>query len=276
VEKESFWGVLALFGLGSSGFVGTAMAQGPFAAEVISYEAGSVPNPQYTKPGTALGSPERMTGEYFQFPGAVTVFNPAFGPDEIVSVGGGGHLTLAFDHFVVDDPGNPFGVDFLVFGNAGFIDVDWPSGRTGSPGVLFGVGAPALVHVSADGLDWRPISPLRGPVDGMFPTLGWADLADPYSPTPGNVPTDFTRPVNPSLDLSDMTFAQIVSAYDGSGGGTPFDLAGTGLGAIRFIRFTNPSSAGEAFEIDAVSDVVPAPTTIVPLAMFLTAWRRRR
>ena len=47
----------------------------------------------------------------------VPVF-PAWRTDQVVTVGTGGHLTLAFDHKVVDDPLNAFGVDLIIFGNS--------------------------------------------------------------------------------------------------------------------------------------------------------------
>ena len=89
----------------------------PFATTVIEYEPGLNPASGYTQPVAALGSPQRMTSELFS-PMVVTPFNPAYWPDEIVSIGEGGWLTLGFDHEVQNDPNNPFGVDLLVFGNA--------------------------------------------------------------------------------------------------------------------------------------------------------------
>lgn len=247
----------------------------PYAKTVVSYSPGLVPDPQYTNSSAAVGEPERFTGEFFQFPSCVSPFSPAFGPEEIVSIGGTGSLILAFDHPVLDDPQNPYGLDLIVFGNAGFIDVDFPNGRTTPNGLMFGVGAAARVSVSADGLDWHVLS---GTVDALYPSLGYADLASPYQLTPGSVPTDFTKPVNPALVPGGMTFAQLVAAYDGSGGGAGFDLSSTGLAAISYIKFENLADGPVAFEIDGVSDVtpVPSPSALFPLALYLTAWRRRR
>lgn len=262
--------------LGTLALSAPALAVGSsFGTAMVNYAPGVLADTTYTNPFTAVGSPERFTGEVFNFTGAVTPFNPAFGPDEIVSIGGGGHLTLAFDHDVLDDPQNPYGFDFLAFGNAGFIDVNWPHGHTTPGAGMFGVGSAALVHVSIDGLDWRPV---LGQPDAMFPTLGYADLTDPYALLPGGIDTDFTKPVNPALTFGNSTFAAISAAYDGSGGGAGFDISGTGLPFIRFVRFSNPASDASAFEIDAISDVspVPSPVSLVPLALFVTAWHRRR
>lgn len=245
-----------------------------FAANMVSYSAGSTPAPGYTNPLVALGSPQRMTGAEFNFPGAVTPFNPPFGTDEIVSIGAGGHLTLEFARPIVDDPHNPFGIDFLIFGNAGYIDAAFPSGTVRPDALMFGLGAASLVQVSNDLADWRTIG---GGADGPFPTLGYLDLADPYSTTPGFVPSDFTRPVDPAFDSRGRTFAELVAGYNGSGGGTGFDLAGTGLASARYVRILNVATSGSV-EIDAVSIVtpIPAPSSLLFLAGTLLLGARRR
>src|SRR5207237_8434220 len=102
-----------------------ALASGPWADQVISYTQGSGVAAGYNQPGSALGQPTRFTG-IGSFPGAVTPFNPAFLGTELVSIGAGGSLTVHFDEPVANDPANPFGVDPLIFGNAGYIDTNFP------------------------------------------------------------------------------------------------------------------------------------------------------
>jgi len=255
----------------------SAVAVDPFADRVVSYTPGLGVSPGYDSPATSVGSPERMTGEVFQFVGAVTPFNPAFGTDEIVSIGGGGSLIVAFDEPIVDDPANPFGLDLIVFGNAGFIDSSFPLGVVSPTGSMFGVGSSPRVSVSADGSSWFTLS---GQPDGLYPTLGYSDLADAYSTVPGSLTTDFTQPVNPALNAAGMSFAALVAAYDGSGGGTGFDLSSTGLGQISFVRFDNLADGPVTFEIDAVSDVspIPAPGGVLMYGLcgVVLAWRRSR
>lgn len=248
--------------------------QTAFAGNVVSYNPGSTPAPGYTNPLSALGSPQRMTGAEFNFPGAVTPFNPPFGTDEIVSIGAGGHLTLEFARPIIDNPLNPFGVDFLIFGNAGYIDAAFPSGIVRPDGLMFGLGAASLVQVSNDLVDWRTVG---GGADGPFPTLGYLDLADPYAIDPGQVLSDFTRPVDPAFDPRGRTFAELVAGYNGSGGGTGFDLAGTGLTSARYVRILNVATAGSV-EIDAISIVtpIPAPASLLLLAGSLLMGVRRR
>jgi hypothetical protein len=228
-----------------------ARAESPFATEVVSYTPGAGAAAGFTNPQVALGSPERFTGEMI-IPGAVTPFQPAFRPDEIVSIGTGGSLVVRFDHDVLDHPRNPHGVDLIVFGNAFFTD----SGG----GVVAGLAAEGgAISVSADGVQWIRAAGLDA--DGLFPTLGYLD-AGPYATTPGSVESDFLRPVDPSLTMSDLVgldHAALVKRYDGSGGGTGVDIGALGLSSVRFVKIQGPSLAGVSPEIDAFSDVDPLP-----------------
>src|SRR5690606_33848595 len=82
-----------------------ALAADPWADRVVSYEAGDEPAPGYTDPSRALGEPTRLAGVGV-FPTAVTPFNPPWMPEELVSLGRGGSLVVAFDEPVTDDPLN--------------------------------------------------------------------------------------------------------------------------------------------------------------------------
>ncbi|MHC5024747.1 MAG: hypothetical protein ACYTGG_12725 [Planctomycetota bacterium] len=250
-----------------------------FAAEVVSYAAGTNPTVGYTDPAVALGPPERFSGEGV-FPGVVSVFNPAWRPDEIVSIGAGGHLVLHFTEPVTDDPDNLYGIDLIIFGNAGLADDAFPDGICGSPCVLFSDGG--SIAVSADGQDWIDVPGLEA--DGLFPTQGYLDVADPYAAAPGIVESDFTRPVDPRLGLDDLdglAYDDILALYRGSGGGVGVDLAGTGLGTVSYVRITAAADAFDAPEIDAVADVPPrlpgdidldGLVTVTDLLLLLSSW----
>lgn len=248
-----------------------ARGQDPWADQVVSYAPGDGAAFGYTNPLVALGEPARMTGAP-PFVGAVTPFNPPWLPQQIVSIGAGGHLTLRFDEPITDNPAHPFGVDFILFGDGFFIDGSYPHGVVAG---LFADG-PFTVAVSADGSHFVPLTGAF--TTGLFPTLGYLDLTGPYDPNPGSVPTDFTRPVDPDLTLNDFlgrTFAEVVTLYAGSGGGVPFDLDGTGLGAIHYLRIDVPPGAGSV-EIDALA-VVPEPLSAAAfLLVALAALRLRR
>jgi len=230
-----------------------AQAQSPYASSVISYSPGSSPAGGFTTAASALGEPTRFTGGPF-FPQAVTPFQPAFMTSELVSIGAGGEIVVAFDHDIADDPRNPFGVDLIVFGNAFFSDAAYPSG---TPSGLFAEGG--QIAVSADGTTWVPVPGIDA--DGFAPTCGWLD-ASPYATVPGLEPTDFTRPIDPAITVGSMIgqpWSAVRAMYDGSGGGAGIDLASLGLSSIRFVRVRVPVGAMQSAEIDGFSDVAPAP-----------------
>lgn len=261
----------------------TLVHAGPFASSVISYDAGTEPAAGFTDPTTSLGSAERFTGEGV-FPSGVTPFNPAFGTDELVSVGSGGHLTLGFDRQITNDASHAFGIDFIVFSNAGFLDTSWSdadpnndgTGVVGPDPFIFGAGGEATIQVSQNGTDWITASITT--LD-LFPTLGYSDYAKPTPDAPGAAPADFTQAMDPTLGLDDfanLTFSEIIDLYSGSGGGIGIDIASTGLDSASYVRFLNDS--GSAFEIDAVA-VVPAPGVLFMLGLggiFATPRRRAR
>lgn len=267
---------------GIAGAVFASLAHaGPFASTMLSYDAGSNASVGYTNALTALGHAERFTGEGV-FPGGVTPFNPAFGTDELVSIGSGGHLTLGFDTAITNDASHAYGIDFIVFSNAGFVDTSWSdadpdndgSGLLGSNPFIFGAGGEATIQVSQNGSDWFTASITT--LD-LFPTLGYSDYSSTTPAGIGGIESDFTKALDPSVllsDLANMSFAELIAYYDGSGGGIGIDIASTGLNSASYVRFLNNS--GEAFEIDAVA-VVPAPGVLFVLGLGgIVASPRRR
>lgn len=248
-------------------------ADSPFASEVISFSAGKGGPVGYDNPETALGEPTRTSGGLIFPTIAVGPFQPAYMPSELVSVGVGGELIVAFDHDVLDDPANPFGIDLLIFGNAFCTDQDYPAGV---PQGLFGEGG--TIEVSLDGTTWTLITGVDA--DGPFPTIGWLD-SGPYDEAPGTEPTVFTHPVDPALAMPGLSYVELLAAYDGSGGGAGIDLASVGLAAIRFVRIRNDSTTATP-EIDALADVAPAApvgdisgdglVNGVDLGLLLAAW----
>ena len=253
----------------------------PFATSVLDYNAGSNAALGYTDASTALGAAERFTGEGI-FPGGVTPFNPAFGTDEIVSIGSGGHLDLSFDTAITNDASHAFGVDFIVFSNSGFADTSYSdadpnndgSGIIGPNPFVFGAGGAATIQVSNDGTNWFTATTT---VLDLFPTLGYSDYTSTTPGSIGSVESDFTKAIDPTIalaDLANLSFAQIVALYDGSGGGIGIDISSTGLSSASYVRFLNQS--GSAFEIDAVA-VVPTPSALALLGLgSLVGLKRRR
>ncbi len=251
-----------------------------WARAAVSYDQGAEPVPGFTNPDAAIGRAERFTGEG-AFPGVVSPFNPAFGTDEVVSFGEGGHITLRFDQPITNDAANPFGVDFIVFGNGGFIDADFPNGQVNDPALIFGLDE-MVIEVSQNGADFVP---LGTHTEGMYPAMGYLD-SGPFDVDPGSRPTRFRVPVDPSLEASEFAglgLSGVRRLYAGSGGGTPIDLASSGLDWATYVRISRPddgdSSTQLNVEIDGVVGVraVPAPTTlaVIGFGSIFTGRRRR-
>lgn len=257
-------GTLALIVIACTG---SAAAGSHFASSVVNYTPGTGPTPGFDDPAAALGGPTRFTAPTSPFGGATTPFNAPFGEGEVVTIGEGGSLTLGFDQVIYDDAANPFGIDLLVFGNS-FFGLDFGTGL--ATGAIFGEGG--IIELSANGTDWFTVTGVDA--DGLFPTLGYQDVTEPFPSGAGSVFTDFRTPVDPNLNVAGMTVSEIAAAYNGSGGGAGIDLASVGLTEARYIRISNPLGSGVTPEIDAVS-IVPAPAGLIPL-LAVSACRRRR
>lgn len=101
-------------------------SRSPFATTVIAYTPGEgefVNDPAFNDPHRALGAP-RGGGTY---DGDLL---------KLVTLGDfGGSITLGFDHTIVDDPLNPFGLDAIVFGNAFWVGNN-PNLKWGEAGII--------------------------------------------------------------------------------------------------------------------------------------------
>lgn len=259
-----------------------------YASQVVSYGAGTTPKPGYTVASSALGEPERFTGEG-GFPSVVSPFNPPYLTNEIVSIGRGGELTLRLSHFALPQAAGP---EIGVFANAGLIDFNYPDGLAGSPlgDHTFGIDS-ADVSVSEDGTTWVGL----GNVTSDIPTNGYDDLTSAGSTTPGSDPSDFQQPFTGALsDFDGLPYYDaggngILDELAGSGGGTWLDISGTGLAMVGYIRFAVPEvGVTDNFELDAVSvshaamgpATVPEPGTLALGGLALVAvfmgWRAGR
>jgi len=271
-------------------------AESPYGFEVVdSYTLES--DLRYNAEANVLGHPTMgifsADAQYNDTGSVINPAYPAFGGGLLLTLHGDedweepGYVTIKFDHDVIDDPKNPWGVDFIVFGNS-FAVKEGTSYVTlgGDPATvrLTGQGAAegALVEVSQDGETWYAFE--DGPyADDAMPTLGY--LYDPDRADPGlfggnkywGLPAHATRPVNPRCtfwDFDGLTLAQACQAYDGSAGGTGYDLAdlwdlpenADGRKWFRYVRISclyseEPNEDGDYGytmpEVDAVADVAP-------------------
>ena len=245
---------LLVLALGGKLVVASSFAQ--FADAVVAYTPGMGVSASYTNPASALGEPSRITPGIFG--GPVDPFNSAYLGSQLVSVGAGGSLTLEFNTPISNSPANPFGLDFIIFGNAGFAITNGNySGGGITDGSMYGNNTGSTrVSVSMDGATFYTLNPALAPtVDTLFPTDGAGD---------------FSLPVNPALTngaFGGQGLAGIAARYGGSGGGAGYDLAWAQdtngapvtLNSARYVRVDVLSGKSE---IDGMAAVSPAALTV--------------
>jgi hypothetical protein len=239
----------------SAALVGASLtASAQFASTVVSYDLGSGGAAGFTDTATVLGQPSR-TSPF----GPIDPFDSQYAKTDLLSIGAGGFLVIKMDQAVGNDLEHPFGLDFLVFGNAGFniVNGDYSGGGI-TDGSLYGASDPGStrVSVSSDGVQFFTLDTSVAPtVDAYFPTDGAGD---------------FTTAVDPSMAPSSfdgLGLAGIGLAYGGSAGGTGYDLAwavdGDGASvvvpSIEYIRIDVLSGKAEIDGISAVSAITPLP-----------------
>jgi len=191
-----------------------------YADAVVSYSPGTGFSRGYTNADAALGEPSRVTPGTFG--GPVDDFDPPYLPSQLVSIGAGGSLTVKFSRPILNHPNNRFGVDFIIFGDSGFVitnafdptTFDWV-GTPATDGTIFGNNPGSTrVSVSRDGTTFYQLDQaLAGTVDGLLPTDGTGD---------------FHTPADPSLtagDFAGLTLDGMRALYLGAAGGTGYDIS---------------------------------------------------
>jgi hypothetical protein len=240
-----------------------------FVVEVVEYVEGSgVPvdwltGEPFNDANCALERPTlETTGDGWFIPVdenvPVVPVHQAFRSFELVTIGNGGHLIVKFNHPVEDDENNLYGIDFIIFGNASQAIGAGQGWTNGNPEETTVGGTAAaergIVAVSQDGNDWYYFS--EGPyADDFAPTASyewdegndvWAEELDP------------TQPIDPNLTATELdgnTVAEVIEMYNGSAGGTGFDIAKLGLDWIRYVRIEDDPCSTATTEIDAIADV---------------------
>jgi hypothetical protein len=103
---------------------------------------------------------------------------------------------------------------------------------------------------------------------GTYPTqaFAWDRQTDTWG-----AELDWTKPVNPALnpsvDFAGRSVADVIDLYNGSAGGTGYDLAESGFDWIRYIGVTSNGTSQP--EIDGFADVSPANAVPIPGAVWL-------
>jgi hypothetical protein len=244
--------VLAVTGLAIVG-------QAQYADSVIQYVAGTGFTPGFTNENAVLGEPSRLVPGTFG--GPVEPFSPPYLASQLLSVGAGGSVTVKFRRPVLNHPRNRFGIDFIIFGNSGFIitnafdpeTFDW-IGVPATDGSLFGNNSGITrVSVSRDGATFYLLDPGLAPVaDGLLPTDGNGDFHTPGDPT-------LTQ-----ADFAGQTLEGIRALYFGSAGGSGYDIswaldAGGHRARLSEINYVRVEVLSGKSEVDGFSAVFVPP-----------------
>jgi hypothetical protein len=225
---------------------------------VVSYDPGIGFVVRFTDPSAAVGEPSRVN----PFGDATDPFDPPYGTNQIVSIGVGGSLVVEFKTPILNHPNNVYGLDFTIFGNTGFVitnDFDFATfqwiGTPATDGSLFAQNDGATrVSVSRDGVNYFTLNPaFAGTVDNLFPSDGAGDFHIP-------VALSVTQE-----DFAGLTLDGIRAVYNGSAGGTSFDISSAQdaagntvfLPEINFVRVDVVSGKSEIDGFAAVARRAP-------------------
>ncbi len=265
-------------------------AASPFAATVESYNTGtSGYNPYYTDPTVVLGAPPTITTNFTSdwsgtYPGAVNMLNPVWagpaGNPQELTIGTGGSLIVGFDHQVLNNSANPYGIAFQIFTNASFNGLP-PDYNTTIANGSMAFGQLGQIRVSQDKTTWYTVDPTK--LGTTFPMQAYLS-GDPTAQDDGAALSNFTLPVDPTTQLSQfagLTVEQALALYGGSAGGLGIDLndlidpvtgQSTNLPWIKYVEIDGPTSALVGF----ADTSVPEPATLGLAALGLAGLLSRR
>jgi hypothetical protein len=235
----------------AAGIIVPPLSHAQYADAVVSYNAGTGASSSYiNNPNAALGAP--ASGK------SVTPFAAPYSTSQLVGIGAGGEITLQMSSPIVNNPSDPYGINFILFANQFFVE-----SSSGLVTGLYAHPASISVEVSSDNSTWYTLNPALAPQPGiLFPTSG-----------SGNPQI----PVDPALTLNSFigqNLAGITSLYNGSAGGTGYDLAwaqdgsgnGVDLTSADYVQIVVQSGV---LYLDAVSEVqaIPEPVAwaLVPI-----------
>ena len=255
----------------------TAAHSQDYAASVVSSNLSSAA--PYNDPTAVLGQPTTLIndpGQYGDVPGiyhasmVFPAFNTSTSGDLITSLGssansGTNSLIVKMAAPITHSDSHWYGDDFIVYGNAQFFNPNFTSVTPTTDmsqyliGGTYGIyqnGTPT-VSVSADGIHFTQLQTSQT----FFPEnpFSWSGISA-SDPSGWGAMNDFTKPVDPSLTVSNFVGQSVAfadnSLYNGSAGGQAFSLAGSGLSSIQYVEFTGFGN------IDAVAGVSDAPAAV--------------
>ncbi|OHB52677.1 MAG: hypothetical protein A2Y12_03200 [Planctomycetes bacterium GWF2_42_9] len=216
----------------------------PYASSIISFTQGIGADVGYNNPDVVLGAPPVSDG--YAWP--VSIAAAPWEASEVLSLGNGGSITIAFDHKVLNNPEDvEYGIDFLIFGNA-FFATDWE----GDGSIVYAYFEPAKIEVSQDGIAFYEIANT------------YADALYPYTASAGN----FVHATPPGISYMGRMPNDVEADYAGGCGGTQVDISnaiGVSLDWIMYVRVTDiPGDSGLA-DVVGFADVIPEPATVLML-----------
>lgn len=266
------------------GLVGALEASAsPFATEIVRATGTFGPAP-YHDPNSVLGAPAKSFRDFFGATARVKLVEAAYyvAPTNtgllttnlLLTLGTGDEVIVRFDSPVSDDPAHPYGVDLLVFGNSfftpnQFVNDSTDMGACVLSGTMFSeplkisvspgfTGQPGELADDPDTWPWYRYD--NGPfADSAFPTHAyqWNRATTNWT----SELMDFTKPVNPGMHAvitnGALSAADAIDIYNGSGGGTGFDLRESGFAAIQYVKVEGIDPDFSDGEVDAFAAVRP-------------------
>ncbi len=270
---------LAVVGLLSMG----SLARGGVTASGV--VASSQLDPNHNNLSAPTGLLDGDTG----FTSGLNPFNPPYDSSQILIVKAGGSITMKLSSPV---PGTG---QIGVFTNTGLLNTSAPVATASSPAATLGQPSQAIVSVSSDNVNFFPL--FQNSVVALdAPSNYWLDatvtgasaggffFADQGLGTaaanqfqPFDLQDSTTAPVaanDPLRKFSGLTYDQMLNLLNGSAGGTWFDLAGSNLASVQYIKFDVP--AGDRLVLDSIS-ATPEPGSLALLLVMgsLGLGRRR-
>jgi hypothetical protein len=233
---------------------GSMLNASPFASSVISFSQGIAADPGYNNPNVVLGAPP--VADSGGWP--VSIAAAPWEATDVVSLGNGGSITIAFDHQVLNNPVDvEYGTDFLVFGNS-FFGTDYE----GDGSINYAYFEPAKIEVSQDGIIFYEIANT------------FADSLYPYTASAGN----FIHATPAGIEYMGRQPGDVEADYLGGCGGTQVDISnaiGASLDWIMYVRVTDIAGDSGIADVVGFADVVPEPATIFVLLAGAAFLRRK-
>ncbi|MEM6602000.1 MAG: PEP-CTERM sorting domain-containing protein [Verrucomicrobiota bacterium] len=242
--------------------------------EVVSYSAGT--GTSLNDSSAALGLPSATVDGPFGNFGELNPFNPHYSADEIVQIGSGGELTLRLTNYVTLDDSSGV-LELGVLENVFLIDAG--GGTNNNPASSFGADS-AVLEVSDDGVNFFSLGLQEFNQAGNY----WSD--SPGEGLAGTTVADFGKPFEAALgDFDGLSFSDTLAEFNGSGGGTWFDVpTSLGITEIGWIRFSGVTTG--TLEVDSVfgnsalkgAATIPEPSSLLLLLFgmsWLMLWKRK-